>query len=331
MKKFLLILILINSFLFSNELESNLKNDLATTSLINEEKDIKIKIDETINSVQKLNSNYSLKMKISNKNITTNEIVYSWNREQKVSELIWESNLKVLEFEFNKKNFFKKFNLTINYGFPITNNGYMEDYDWAFIGAPTLNTHWSKHPNTLVEKGKFFDIYFDKKLQYKKLNDFSFLLGFNYEYVQFKAYDGYGTYYGSPVSFSGLGITFDQEFYGPYIGFKYNKNYKDIDFNLITKYSPLVFAEYSDNHHFRNFIETSNFDFGSMIKIMLNIDYNIDENNVIGLEGEYVKYFNNSGDRIRHFYDDDTYLFMEDMADLDSKSINFSITYKYKF
>lgn len=155
-------------------------------------------------------------------------------------------------------------------------------------------------------------------------------LGYKQEKMKIKSYDGYGIYYGIPITFSGLGLTFDQEYKGPYIGIGTDYKYKDLIFDFGVRYTPLMRATYTDRHHMIPFTEKARFDDTSMVNVNLGVGYQISKHQQLGLFYEYTRYAYVRGDRIRTFDDGSAYSWPNSSA-IESKNSIFDLTYSYSF
>lgn len=277
---------------------------------------------------------------ISNFNSTSHETLYIPQgysyAGRKVSELTWVAeDVKLLGIDLNYKfsnglGFYADYKKNIS-----TGDGVMDDLDWTAVNPNTL-THWSHHNNTDVENVSIIDLGI-KYNHYLMMEEYSitnvwFSLGYKKENQKFKAYDGYGNYLGIPVTFNGLGITYEQEYEGTYVGIGTDFKNKNIILNLGIKYSPWISTEYTDRHHLRTppFTETTNFDDTDMISLNVGFGYEIDKHHTIKLAYEYTEYGYIRGDRTRKFDDGTTYNWANSAA-IDSKNSILNIGYSYTF
>ena len=248
---------------------------------------------------------------------------------RKISELTWEvKDVKLLGVALRYQS--KDIGLYISYKKNIsTSDGVMDDLDWVNNTNPNTLTHWSHHENTDVTNVSILDLLIKKIYVFESISLWKGI-GYRQENQTYKAYDGYGNYNGTPLTFDGLGITFKQKYEGLYLSLGADYNYRDITFNLSAKYSPLIYAEYEDRHHFRNFTSTTNFNETSMLNLNFGFAYNIDIHQAVSLSYEYTDYDYVRGDRIRT-YDNGTSYRWNDSIALDNVNSLINIAYVYKF
>jgi len=199
----------------------------------------------------------------------------------------------------------------------------MDDLDWADSLNPDTITHWSHHENTNVDNVSILDLGAIKRFELEYIKPWV-SVGYKQEYQTYKAYDGYGVYDGTPVSFNGLGITFEQKYEGLYISLGAEYTYNDFIFSLSTKYSPIMDASYSDTHHFRSFTSTTIYDETTMYSLNLTAEYNINVNQSVSLSYAYTKYDYIRGDETRN-NDDGTVYYLSDSSALDSQNSNHQV------
>lgn len=289
-------------------------------------------------------NNFNFEIGVSTFNAKSHETVYIpqgyASAGRKISELTWEAeNIALLGINLN-------YNMDNGFGFYgiykkniTTDGGVMDDLDWVDNANPDTLTHWSHHDNTDVDNVSILDlgVKYEHTFTEFDIETISSInawvsLGYKKENQTYKAYDGYGNYLGTPVVFSGLGITYEQEYKGPYIGLGADFKNKNYILNISTKYSPLISAEYQDRHHMRvpPFTESTNFDDTSMINFNIGLGYAIYENQVIRLSYEYTEYDYVRGDRTRVFDDGTIYNWINSAA-IDSKNSLVSLSYSYTF
>jgi plasminogen activator len=193
----------------------------------------------------------------------------------------------------------------------------MDDYDW--IGSPYLGTsdwdHWSHHPNTQLEKGYMLDISAEISAYTDPLFSLKGIVGFKRDYWKWNAYDGSfvysiscdddGTciydYRGYRGNFTGLGITYEQEFNTPYFGIAAKLNFDKLQLNARLIGSPWVDLETSDTHHQRNppFVDRGDFERSNMIGLDLGAHYQMTENLSLGAMYHYQEYDETKGFTVR--------------------------------
>ena len=285
-----------------------------------------------------------LGMDISNFNSTSHETLYVpegyAGAGRKISELTWKAeDVKLLGINASY-NFTNGLGLYAGYKKNIsTGDGVMDDLDWVDNSNPGRLTHWSHHDNTDVDDITIFDLGLKYRYNFDNIGidtissiNTWITLGYKQEKIEFNAYDGYGEYLGVPVSFSGLGITFKQEYKGPYLGLGADFKNKYFILNLGIKYSPYMSAEYSDRHHMRipAFTETTSFDDTDMVSFDIGLGYTFYKHHSIGLSYQYTDYDYIRGDRTRN-YDDGSSITWKNTAALDSKNHILSLSYQYTF
>lgn len=289
--------------------------------------------------IESKSTSFTIGASISSFNSISHETAYV-SSGRKISELTWKAeNVKLLGIDASY-DFSNGFGLYAGYNKNITTgDGVMDDLDWLDNSNPNNLTHWSHHDNTDVDNVSILDLglkygynFTDISMETVSSINTWVSLGYKYEYQKFSAYDGNGIYVGVPVSFSGLGITYEQEYKGPYIGVGADFKNEDFILNLGFKYSPLMSADYTDVHHKRvpprTF--TSDLDETSMLNFNIGLGYMIDKSQKISLSYEYTKY-----DYVRG---DETYqdaggpsVSLTDVAAVDSKNSMINLEYSYTF
>jgi len=194
----------------------------------------------------------------------------------------------------------------------------MDDYDW--IVSPYLGTsewdHWSHHPNTQLDKGYMLDINAEISAYTSYSISLKGIVGFKRDYWKWSASDGSFVYScgdetcsplnydyrGYRGNFTGLGITYEQEFNTPYFGVAAQLNFNQLQLNARIIGSPWVDLETSDTHHQRNppFVDTGNFDHTSMIGLDLSAHYQMAGNFSLGAMYHYQKYDETTGFTVRN-------------------------------
>lgn len=294
--------------------------------------------------METVSNSFTLGASISNFNSTSHETLYIpqgyASAGRKISELTWEAkNIKLLginaAYDFNNG-----LGVYVDYKKNITTgNGVMDDLDWVDNANPDVLTHWSHHNNTDVDNVSILDLglkygynFTDLSMETVSSINTWVSIGYRYENQKFSAYDGNGVYLGFPVVFSGLGITYEQEYKGPYIGIGADLKNKNILLNLGFKYSPMMSTEYQDRHHQRvpAFTEKSNLDETDMINFNIGLGYIIDKSQTISLSYEYTKYDYIRGNRTRYF-DNGTVGGWDNSAAVDSKNSMINLKYSYIF
>jgi len=301
-------------------------------------------IDEKFTNLSSDLSGFTIGAMVSNFNSTSHETVYIpqgyISAGRRISELTWKAeNVKLLGVDAS-------YNFSYGLGFYAgykknisTGDGVMNDLDWVDNSNPDRLTHWSHHDNTDVNDVTILDLglkygYSFEDIDIDTISSINtwVSLGYKQEKMEFNAYDGYGNYLGTPVSFSGIGITYKQEYKGPYLGVGVDFKNKKLILNLSIKYSPYMSVEYSDRHHKRipAFTETTNFDDTNMISYDIGLGYTFYKHQTISLSYEYTEYDYVRGDRARN-YDNGTVLNWKNSAAIDSKKSMINLAYKYAF
>ncbi len=126
--------------------------------------------------------------------------------------------------------------------------GYMEDRDWDANNGDYIS--FSHHDNFLINA-----VFVDFNIGYNVINTDSFvlvpLLGFNYKHFRMAGRDGYQEQPpGSvPNTLSGVLITYEQNYYIPYVGVKtFWSPVQLLSLQFFACYSPMVFGFNIDNH-----------------------------------------------------------------------------------
>lgn len=287
----------------------------------------------------KQNVNLDLGTSITLFNATSNELVYLTGGGQRISELIWEAkNIPLLGLSMSYEPM-KSYKLYANYKKNIkTSDGQMDDYDYILLNYPDIWTHWSTHPNTKVKDISIIDVGIKKDFEFKEIQTkLSAQLGYKLEKQSFDAYDG--SYIYSVNGFrdasgdvSGLGISYNQEYKGFYIGAQAQYDINNLSLGLGMKYTPFMDIKWSDRHYLRvpAFIDTTSFKKTDMMNTSIMLQYTFLTNHAIKLLYEYTKYSLVKGDRIRS-YDDGTSLSLPKSVGIKSSNNILSLEYLYSF
>ncbi len=237
---------------------------------------------------------------------TSHEYVY--NLSHKNSELIWEAeNVRLLGLQFDylisKDSFFQ-----FIYKQNISNDAQMDDYDWLKDYTSDWS-HWSTHPNTVLDNYTILDLSVHYRLQSKSSVEQNFIVGYKDIAKSFRAYDGtfiYSTDNGfrdNPFTSKGLGISYEESFKSLYMGFSLKKEFTHFSISGIFKYSPLVVAINRDTHHKRYYVDTNEFDTTTMTDIGIKVEYPIKKNISIVYKYQNLNYEETRGILTRSYYD----------------------------
>ena len=234
----------------------------------------------------------------------SNEYVYVPEINHQLSELNWKlkdvwmlglggSISPVSWLNFNADIFFK-----LNDG-----DGNMNDYDWYI--QDYQYTHYSNHQSVDLTKGIMFDVNAEMTFYEYDKSTFYGILGFKHETWEWEAYGGtymYSTYYlydtvGS-IDKNVLGITYEQDFYAPYlgIGFTSSLSHTPITFSGRVIGTFWAWGEDKDQHHLRDLVFEEEFDSGTMFGFDLAARYNFTDNISLALSYRYHKYSEMKGE-----------------------------------
>ena len=242
-------------------------------------------------------------------NTQSHELVYSPSTRKKLSELIWKADdIQLLGMQFDlllPNSSFIQFSYKTNLS---NNNAMMDDYDWI-KNDTTQWSHWSNHPNTILNNFTIFDISFNNKLKSNSTIEKSIIVGYKVEKKDFQAYDGSYIYSSDDGfrdqegSFSGLMITYEEIFNTLYLGFS-AKTY--FDYFIVSgklTYSPIVEVTNKDTHHARYFTNNNTFDDTSMLSLEGQVEIPITSKVYCVLNYIKVEYDEASGTTTRNYYD----------------------------
>ena len=276
---------------------------------------------------------FTIGLNVSDFNAETHELLYlpqTTGDGRKISELIYKIE-KVKLFGVNLDyGIDESIHLYLGYKKNTSpGNGFTTDYDWVDDSNPDTITNESYHDDTHIENVSVLDLGIAKSFTVQNITPWV-SLGYKLEKIKIKVYDGYGFYYGIPVTFNGLGLTFEQEYKGPYIEIGTAYRYKDLTADVGVKYSPLMRATYKDRHHFVPFTETASFDDTTMVNINLGASYHISKHQQLRLSYEYTKYAYVRGDRIRSF-DNAGVRNWPNSSGIESKNSIVALAYGYRF
>ena len=295
------------------------------------------------------NYKHSLTVSLDRLNGKADEIVYKGAK--KISHLEWDiKNLKMLSLGFNSQisDIFEariKFSNGINNG-----DGKMVDYDWYGSGVSN-GANWTHRSisDVKIQKAQQFDIAGSFNIPASfNINQDEFRFNFGYKYDHFKWRDYGGSYIYStlnqnyePIAFRDLvgtfdfqrGITYQQTFKTPYIGFEYKKQLfdKKINANIFANYSNIVSAEDEDIHHQRNLKFNEYFTNGKYYNFGANILGKIQENLYLGAGYEFVYYPENRGYTIVKNLNTNSSTRYDDSAGIRNKFNKISVNLKYNF
>jgi outer membrane protease len=275
---------------------------------------------------------------LSNFNSKSEQYIYS-NNGRKISQLSWEAkNVKLfgvgIEYKKNNMRLYANYKMNIKSG-----DGLMDDYDWVYESSPDTWTHWSHHENTQVQDVKILDLGVNGDYYLDKETKLTTSLGYKWEKQLFKAYDGSYIYSESPSgfrnlegNFTGIGITYDQEYKGFYLGAELEKKFNNVNFLFNLKYTPWMDVEFTDTHHKRvpAFTDYTSFDQTSMFSFGSEIDYNINSNQMLSFSYEYTKYSKVRGDRVRSYVTGYNWN-LPNSVGIESSNDLITVEYVYKF
>lgn len=275
---------------------------------------------------------------LSNFNSKSEQYIYNLGDGRKISQLTWNAdNVKLfglgLKYKTDEVAFYANYKTNIKDG-----DALMDDYDWLEDSTPDTWTHWSHHENTQVKDIKILDLGITRSHYLNSSTKLNTSIGYKWEKQLFKAYDGSYVYSSSSGfrdlegNISGLGITYNQEYKGLYLGVELEKNYKNINFLFNTKYTPLMNVEFTDTHHLRvpAFTDYTSFDKTSMFSLGAKADYFITKNQILSLSYDYTKYTKIRGNRVRSYetgYD----LSLPNTVGIESSNDLLTLDYIYKF
>jgi len=254
------------------------------------------------------NNLFEKEISIETINSISHEYVYDPNNlDYKLSELIWETeDISMLAIKLSytlKGDLFIKFDGKIN----ISSEAKMDDYDWL-KGDQTQWSDWSTHPNTIVDKYNIIDLSLNRRLDTRFNIEQNINIGFKYDDKRYKAYDGSYIYSSQDGfrdqfgTFSGLGITYSEQFSSIYVGIDGKLKLNSLIVKAALKYSPFVNITNSDTHHLRYFTNENSFDTTSMVNIEASVLYPIEENIFFGLIFESLNYSKTDGVTTRTYY-----------------------------
>ncbi len=196
----------------------------------------------------------------------SNELVYNEDG-SKLSQLIWKlDNIFMLNAGLSfKPASWIKFNADVWVALNEGDNT-MDDYDWLVSGWAEWSD-WSHHEDVDLETGLMFDINAEIPFYSHMNTTFSALVGVkrdNWEWVArggsyvYSSYYLYDTVGDFPAG--ELGITYEQTWTVPYVGFSFYSVLTNWDFSGRVIFSPLVQGEDEDTHHMRDLLFEEDFD-----------------------------------------------------------------------
>lgn len=266
----------------------------------------------------------------------SHEFVYSpTNTSYKISELIWkinDANMLGINASFDLQ---KEMTIDIEYKTKISaEDNSMQDFDWLQVGKEW--THFSNHPNTKLVSANILDMVIVKLMKAQNF-DWKIRAGIKNESRKFESYDGtyiYSTgseFRNSRGEFSGLGITYSEDFTSIYGAIEINKEVQKWNFLGQLSFSPFYTAKSSDRHHFRNFVNNNKFegiDNGTMFGLKLGINYKVAKNYNLGISFEEIEYSQAKGITTRN-YDDITSANRDNFTKLSTSYAGAGISNKY--
>jgi len=151
----------------------------------------------------------------------------------------------------------------------------MDDYDWMYLNSSY--THWSHHDETNMKTAFIFDLSADMTFYQYQTSKFYGILGFKYDTYEWEAFGGSYIYYNQPFSISDSTkvITYEQNYYAPYIGVGFSSNLWETPLNFSGRFifSPYVWGDDKDQHHLRSLVFEEDFDSGTMVALDLTGKY----------------------------------------------------------
>ncbi|ADO83271.1 omptin family outer membrane protease [Ilyobacter polytropus] len=274
---------------------------------------------------------------------------YVYDGSSKLSKLTWDlDNVPVIGIDTSVK-FKEKFSLNFSGWTKISeSSGNMEDYDW-YNGDDNPWTDYSSH-NTELDEAYMLDINMSYLL-YKE-NNFSLSgeLGFRHDYYKWNAYGGYAIYDSGSVDVDfddEKNISYDQEFYAPYLGLTFNTKKNKWIISSYIRGSLWAWGEAEDTHYYPGLTYDTGSSSGYLsgsdsitfkdefeniayLSLGLNIGYMVMENLIINLSTDFQKYFRETGDDTA-YYSDGTTEYYKDSAGTSNYSYTVSIGASYLF
>lgn len=256
----------------------------------------------------------------------SNEYVYVPEIDHTLSELNWKlkdvwvlglggSFAPLSWLNFNADIFFK-----LNDG-----DGTMNDYDY-FI-RDFQYTHHSNHQQVDLTKGLMFDINAEMTFYEYDKSKFYGIVGFKHDTWEWEAYGGtymYSSYYlyDTVGTFDDVkGITYEQEFYAPYLGLGFESSLSQTPITFSGRVIGTFWAwgEDKDQHHLRSLVFEEEFDSGTMFGFDLAARYNFTDNFSVSLSYRYHKYSNMEGETtITDITTGEVYEYEGDVAGMDN-------------
>lgn len=248
-----------------------------------------------------------------NINTTSNEYVYAdGTYDRKISELIWKNtNANLFDIAVSD-SITKSMFIDIKFQYLLNqSDSVMDDFDWLDDSNPTKWSDHSNHTNTKMTDFYILDLSFGEKFHMTKLFDTIISVGYMRSYKRFKAYGGTYTYSQRGTtnrnitgSFSGLGLTYSEEFNSFYVGLQIMKKLSIVDLSIDIKYSPFTYAQNSDTHHYRFFENVSKFESIKMLNIGFKPIIKFNKKSKLRLDISWTKYFKTLGNTKRTYYKD---------------------------
>ncbi len=229
-------------------------------------------------------------------------------------------------------------------------SGNMEDYDWlSDLGDSGPWTDYSSH-STELDEAYMLDINMSYLLYKKNNSSVTGEIGFRHDRYKWNAYGGYAIYDSGYVYIDfddEKNISYDQEFYAPYLGLTYNTKKDKWLISSYVRGSLWAWGEAEDTHYYpgltydtgsySDYVSGSDsvtykddFDSIAYLSLGLNIGYMMMENLVFTLSGNFQKYFRETGDDTA-YYSDGTSEYYEDSAGTSNYSYMVSLGATYLF
>lgn len=210
-------------------------------------------------------------------------------------------------------------------------SGNMDDYDWE-LGDSEPWTDYSSN-NTELDETYMLDINMSYLIYKKNSSSITGEVGFRHDRYKWNAYGSYGTYSSYLCSsawdsyFRNGDITFpdekaisyDQEFYTPYLGLTFNTKKDKWIISSYIRGSLWAWGEAEDTHYNSGFyvnggsdlyahysdsdVYKDEFENIAYLSLGLNIGYMVMENLIINLSTDFQKYFRETGDSTAFYYD----------------------------
>ncbi|MEN8190693.1 MAG: omptin family outer membrane protease [Thermodesulfobacteriota bacterium] len=214
--------------------------------------------------------------------------------------------------------------------------GTMDDYDWLLPGYDW--TDWSHHENVDVTQGFIWDFSTEMTPFPHSPVKLIGIIGYRADSWEWEARGG--TYVYSQDSFrdtegsfpaNDLGITYEQNFYVPYLGLGLVADLGPLVIKARVMGSTIAWGEANDFHHMRGLETKDEFEMESWIGVDVSGEFRFGPNLGLRASFNYSDYDTMKGDAEWNYLYENKYLYLDDGAGADLSTTMFALSFLVNF